>query len=529
MDSVGNSVRLSPIEAFRRASSVHRLAFPNPLDLFAAHRFLLTLLYWKAEGLGDVPALREELLTGKMPGNIVEALAAESGRFGLFDPKQPFMQDPFCIGEKKSPPSYLFAEMASGTNVAHFHHGDDSSSALCLRCATRGLMRLVPWTQSGGSGLQPSIHGAPPIMAIALGADLCVTLGLNLVPMKDPYGYPQWSGQFKPCNHGKVVPVLEALTWNPRRVNLLGPETGRRCSLCGQESAVTVGPIIFEKNEACKDDSAAGKEYKTSWCDPAAFHRAKDGKTVKSSNESEVVVSSDLKRLFQQKRGNKEEPAPFCQIVSANSEHEGWLLVVPCTNPANNKSFDHRAVFHSGKMTGLCPFTQDRESDIPWRAGDIRVLGLPPLGPASPGAKAFVNAARRLEEADWAIISGCAGRPLSHDVGAFDIFSSIYWRVRSRVFPAPSRDAAWMTLKLMACAGASRIQIGASFHPWSNLEVRQPRQRSRAGTTLAYPRRAPTGPRLERELSRIIQRIANRAVDWAGLCQFLHCHLSGPF
>lgn len=526
LDSNGVSTKISPCDALQEAPNLDRLAFSNPLDLFSAYRFLLTLIYWKAEDFGGICSIRNLFLSEKVPEKLLDSLITESALFGLFDFRQPFMQDPSCFDAKKSPPSYFFAEMASGTNLAHFHHGHDSTSQLCLPCATRGLVRLVSWTQSGGSGLQPSIHGAPPIMALAQGKSLAVTLGLNLIPLEGPAGAPQWSGQFQPAKKEKVVPYLEALTWNPRRVNLLQPKENCGCSLCGREGVAAVGPIIFEKNDACMDKTEEGMAYKDFWKDPAAFYRAKDGKTVKATDESETVDSSDLSRLFPRKGKSNEETAPKCAVLDANPDHDNWLLIIPCTNPANNKTFDHRLVNYPRKLTGALTNQNTPVPEAFWRAGDLRALFRPGKVVAGPGAKKFVKAAQRLADSDWAAIARCSGKPMSHDVEAFDIFSSIYWGIRGKEPSAPSRDAAWMTLKLMSTCESRKTSTQQLLQPWTQLETSQPRQKSRGGPALAYPRSIPRGNLLENELAKIISRFPGKAVDWESLCQFLHNHLS---
>ena len=236
LDHRGHLLTVSPLKALETAADLHRIVAANPLDLFSAHRFLLTLLYWQAKAGGGVTDTRRSLLSGIAPEAVVEAIREESKAFNLFDPKKPFLQDPTAITAKKSSAAYLFAEMASGTNVAHFHHGDDNASRLCLRCALLGLLRLVPWSQSGGAGIAPSVHGAPPIMPLAVGKNLCETLGLNLIELPTKQGKPQWTGQFTPTGIGRTVPLMEGLTWNPRRVHLLEPLAPSSCSRCSTTS-----------------------------------------------------------------------------------------------------------------------------------------------------------------------------------------------------------------------------------------------------------------------------------------------------
>jgi hypothetical protein len=516
MDLNGRSRLVAPLSALHDAQDLHRIVAPNALDLFAAHRFLITLLYWKADACGGVEKLRSRLLSGAVPPAVLRELKAEGGAFDLFDPKKPFLQDPTSKTAKLLPPSSLFAEMASGTNIAHFHHGDDDFSRLCMRCAIKGLARLVPWTQSGGRGKPPSVHGAPPIMAIAIGATLCETLGLNLVPLDGPFGKPQWSGQFRPAKKTKTVPLMEALTWNPRRVHLLEPRSPAACGYCGTNSIETVGQIVFLGNEACEKDES----YVAAWRDPAAFYRAKDGKTTKTSSEDDAAIGSDLRRLFLQRFGSKEEPAPESKLLEANAGHERWLVILPCTNPAHNKSYDHRLV-----QLGIWPDAAPQRSkdwpDIPLVAGDRRALrGLGPI-PASKGALAFAKAAARLKDREWALVASVADGSLGDSAAAFDVFTSIYWPLRNREASVPSREAAWMTLKLMATARNREHSSSGSVRPWEALVLHQPEQRSRNGMVRAYPRRIPRSAQLEQELRKIIHRNADRSIDWAGLCQFL--------
>jgi len=249
---------LSPLDALNQASEIRCIALASPIDLFAASRFLLTLLYWKAEVAGGVTPVREALLKGEMPEILLRAIKVEASCFRMFDDHAPFLQDLSARNTKeqdwKSAGS-LFSEFASGTNIAHFHHGDDDKMRLCARCATIGMLRVVPWTQSGGQGKTPSVHNAPPIMTLASGKNLAVTLGLNLVPLPGTAGAPQWTGQFVPTDKDAAVPHLEAFTWNPRRIYLFSPEPAEICWGCGRVGITAVGPIVYLKNEETKKRS----------------------------------------------------------------------------------------------------------------------------------------------------------------------------------------------------------------------------------------------------------------------------------
>ena len=386
----------SPLEALERVSTIGCIALASPLDLFAAHRFLLTLLYWKAGAAGGVKGLRESLLKGEIPQPVLDAIAKEACSFRLFDDNAPFLQDSLLQNAKKKDwksAGSLFAEFASGTNIAHFHHGDDDRMRVCVRCATIGMIRVVPWTQSGGSGLHPSVHNAPPIMAIASGRNLAITLGLNLVPLSGDAGNAKWTGRFMPTDKDAAVPYLEALTWNPRRVHLRSPQDESVCWGCGRSGIATVGPIVYMKNEETKKRS---DKKLFQWNDPAAFYAVdprEEYATIKSTQEELAASGRDLSRLLDENAARKPT------VVRESPDHRVWALVVPCTFRA--KTFDHRQL----DLTGCLP--DSIRSAIP--------LGEPPKArqaldgwteprhAPSRCAACFVQAAARLlTHADWA-------------------------------------------------------------------------------------------------------------------------------
>jgi len=514
----------SPLEALERVSTIGCIALASPLDLFAAHRFLLTLLYWKADKAEGVTRVRNSLLgrSGRVPRDVLDAIELEAHCFRMFDDKSPFLQDP-SAREAKKPYSAgsLFAEFASGTNIAHFHHGDDDKMRLCVRCATIGMLRVVPWTQSGGAGLTPSVHNAPPIMAIASGRNLAITLGLNFVPLSGDAGKAKWTGHFAPTKKDAAIPYLEALTWNPRRVHLRSPQDDNVCWGCGRSGIATVGPIVYLKNEETKKRS---DKKLFEWNDPAAFYAAdadEKYRTMKSTEEELAASGRDLRRLLDN------DPAPKSTVVTQNPDHKVWVLVVPCTNPANNKTFDHRQL----EFTGLLP--DSIRSTLPADESPKARRGLDgwaePRQARSGGAARFVQtAARLLTHTDWAALSNAAYKEMHHSPPAFDVLTGLLWSLRDKVAGVPSRKVAWLVLKLMAAvplrARVSRAH--ATFCPLRFLPKRQidecRRDRS-AGSP--YPVSFPRGHRLEADLRRALdtnlRRRAPEPVDWPGLCHGL--------
>lgn len=510
----GTVERAGILKALKDASGIHCVTLANPLDLFAVHRFMLTLLYWTADLAGGVEPVRALLLKDeRIPSELLDGIEKEARCFSLFDDRAPFLQDASASGQKeKKSVGSLFAEFATGTNIAHFQHGDDENMRLCLPCLTLGMLRVVPWTQAGGAGLSPAVHNAPPIMAVALGDSLAITLGLNLVPLDVKAGQAKWSGHFKPTEPTQPIPYLEAFTWNPRRILLPAPQEGA-CWCCGQGNVPTVGGIVYLKNENTKKR----RDRKLfEWQDPAAFYAA-DFKTAKSTRDERAVSGQDLQSV-----GDDSISRPT--TVVSNLRHQGWLLVVPCTNPANNKTFDHRQL----ELTSLSPEAMRAlvPPDRPPSREGLDGWEMPRWRRAPRGIEVFVRTAVQLLScADWAALCNAAYRDMHDSPAAFDVFSGLYWGLRDKKLnKLPARHTAWLMLKLMAAVSAHLRSLvpDASFCPLGVLPRRQINELGRASP---YPVSFPRGPRLEAALRGALdsnmRRRRPKPVDWIGLCYAL--------
>jgi len=160
----------------------------------------------------------------------------------------------------------------------------------------------------------------------------------------------------------------------------------------------------------------------------------------------------------------------------------------------------------------------------PWLAGDQRGLPKAESQRASPGVLKFVHLASRLDSTAWAVLSEAANQPLNHSPAAFDIFTGLYWPLRNKDQTLPSRNAAWLALKVMATAGQLRPSsrnFRGPYEPWCEITLRDSPAKTRF-----YPRSVPVGRALEVELRALIRRHAQKSsptmVDWPGLCQFIH-------
>lgn len=194
--------------------------------------------------------------------------------FDLFSAKHPFLQDATAEGGEK-PVAGLLPAQPGGTFVAHWHHVPEADFAVCPAEAAALLTAVAPFMTAGGAGLAPSINGAPPWYVLLAGPTLFHTIILNMWvgrPREVKLGTPAWRRRtpLDTAARRTSATLLEALTWQPRRIRLL-PGPGGRCSIGGEESAVLVRTMQFTKGESCDFP----------WTDPnVGYVFGKDGKRV---------------------------------------------------------------------------------------------------------------------------------------------------------------------------------------------------------------------------------------------------------
>jgi CRISPR system Cascade subunit CasA len=198
-------------------------------------------------------------------------------RFDLFHPKHPFLQTAAMEDETSKPLAGLLQAIPAGTGANHFHHADERAFAVCPAAAARLLTTIAPFMTAGGAGLSPSINGAPPWYALIRGRTLFETLCLNclvlsdLLPQARANGPPAWRSSTRvTAQRSAGASLLEALTWRPRRIQLV-PDGPGRCALTGCETLVLVREMKF----------AAGFGAGFEWTDPAVPYRiGENGRTV---------------------------------------------------------------------------------------------------------------------------------------------------------------------------------------------------------------------------------------------------------
>jgi len=136
------------------------------------------------------------------------------------------------------PASRFLPETPTGTNLTHFDHLSDDTTAVCVGCLLKG--RAVDSAFARG-GLGPSlsrnllatISGSEPRYVIAVGRTLLETLLLNLVV--GDASRPVWCSIHRSAD-GDAGPIAR-LSWRPRLViPVASSESGQPCVCCGTEA-----------------------------------------------------------------------------------------------------------------------------------------------------------------------------------------------------------------------------------------------------------------------------------------------------
>ena len=201
---------ISLIELFQTWETVREIQADNPPTTLAIHRFLLAILHRAYQGPKNIDHW-EEIQQDNGKGAIAY-LEKWRGRFDLFHPERPFMQDAE-IPEESSGEVYL-AHVLHGNNTSTVfcHEHEWSHSSLSIPEAARLVLRLHNFDTGGRkTGATESASVLPMMDAanvLVRGDDLCETLLLNLI---------QYDGEEKPCvATGDDLPVWERQSQKPK-------------------------------------------------------------------------------------------------------------------------------------------------------------------------------------------------------------------------------------------------------------------------------------------------------------------------
>lgn len=272
----GATQRLGILDTLEQAHNIRQIAASNPMDRIAILRFLLSIVYWCRGNPADDS--REEL-NSKFAIHWFEKLESKPFLFDLFGDSTRFCQISPTARPNAKPKyvsaNYLIHEIPTGSNFVHFRHVEDVTDGLCPACCAIGLVRLPVFATSGGRGKPPGINSKPPCYVMPIAKTLAGTLRL-LWSEAHELGTPFWEIPSFELPMNKQTPLLNGLTWTPRRVWLgtMRQDHGR-CIACGAEDNL-VTSCVFDGIGSQKTDENGPQRI---WRDPHALYIENPNKT----------------------------------------------------------------------------------------------------------------------------------------------------------------------------------------------------------------------------------------------------------
>lgn len=268
-----------------QAHTLRGVQDPAPTVEFGIYRLLTAFVLdiFEPDSTADLTDLLE---AGAFDPAAVDAYFVRyADRFDLFHPQFPFLQTGGMAADAAKPLAGLLPFLPSGTAASHFYHAPEADFGVSPAVAARLLTMQAPFMTAGGAGLSPSLNGAPPWYVLLGGRTLFETLCLN-VPV-DPYlpqnltkTPPAWRNDQPPAGDRCTrTSLAEALTWRPRRIQLLPGGPGR-CTLTGRETQTRIQTMKFTSGASCALET---------WRDPAAAYRLKDGALIVRPQEGKAV------------------------------------------------------------------------------------------------------------------------------------------------------------------------------------------------------------------------------------------------
>ena len=235
----GKNCALGIYDVFKQAHEIQDIQGDSPLERFAILRlltaFAMDMLH--PQSWMDRKVLLEE---GRFDTSLLDKYIADcekdGPRFDLFDQEHPFMQaafDPNYDDEKnRKGAANLSISLPSGNNHIFLDHRTESSSDMNVMQAFQSMLAIYVFCTAGAQGYPSGINNTPPVFAWVKRKNLFETIVLNMVAEKEcspiSYGWHEVPWR-KPCciipkQEAADVSMLEALTWQPRRITLI-PDT----------------------------------------------------------------------------------------------------------------------------------------------------------------------------------------------------------------------------------------------------------------------------------------------------------------
>lgn len=491
----GNQKRVGLREVFRRAHEIRALATPNPLDRFALLRFLSIVAAWS---YSQRPLPSWNVLYQP----IVNWLGQHQNCFNLFGNPPRFYQDISCRSQEPEPVGKLFHEIPTGTNIAHFLHVSDKDGyGICPACCAIALLRLPTFSTIGGRGY---VRSANPTATYAFlhaqRLSEAITWGAEQILKKAAQAQPHIGSPIWAMNSGGF---LEELTRIPRAVWLHDPQDlGVPCLVCGEQAQLiqTIGyaaasgylspnpehepfllitdlraPFLYDDyKRASRVHQLRTDTPSPLWC--VTFHadQAK-GLTIyecyisprdAGSTAADTIfeVPSPAKRrkklfdaYFKLSRVGKQDSKTCGSVVKRVATFPQAYLAKQKLSTGGSANFsiwrdrDHKLACLISSNHSVIPTPFSRQLAHKLLAGR----------PCQPQQVEFTSSPQPvrdyvhrltsqggLKSGNLSILRALSGQDLARSVGAFDLFSGLYWPIRQRTPRAPQREDAWLVAKV---------------------------------------------------------------------------------
>ncbi len=251
--SDGAREELGIVPCLKQTHELREIRDPAPIIEFGLYRllvaFVLDAMILAGRRPEDALDLQEIIKQRCFDSQMIDDYAKGCGDvFDLFHPERPFLQTPMPKAKPK-PLAGLLPVAPSGTNVSLWHHDPETAMSATAEVASRLLTTIAPFMTAGGAGLSPSINGSPAIYVLPTGDSLFETIVLNIPCRRNldsGDGVAAWQSTRDPGGERVQATTVEALTWRPRRIQLL-PEVA-------DGNRINVRQMRFEKGDSTRLD-----------------------------------------------------------------------------------------------------------------------------------------------------------------------------------------------------------------------------------------------------------------------------------
>ena len=259
----GSSDEIGIRETFVRAHEIADLQCDSPLERYALFRLLVAFAIdmIRPERAADRKALlKKGHFDAAVMDDYIAACEQDGPRFDLFDPKHPFMQaayDPVMDEKAVKPAAKLEVSLPSGNNHIFLDHRPETIPTMDPAEAFRAMISLYVFCTAGAQGYPSGVNNTPPVYSRVIGRSLFETIVLNMVAAREhptiETGSVPWRSNetVVPKQECVSMTLLEALTWQPRRITLMQDEDGRVRSIALQQGK------NFRGNELWRDPHIA--------------------------------------------------------------------------------------------------------------------------------------------------------------------------------------------------------------------------------------------------------------------------------